>query len=82
MSAAICWERVKEDHESLYVLAPSSFIESMERAGLRLPCEIGDGAVPVLTGMAAMHRNDGKNPYEEMIELIEKHGTIRIWAEY
>jgi len=37
--------------------------------------------IPVLRGMASVHRGD-ENPYQSLIDIIEKCGTIRVWTEY
>ena len=81
MSATINWERVNPNPKHLKkVGGPSRFIDAMERAGYSLPCTLDDSCIPKLEGMAAL---DGEHsPYEELIDLINEHGPIRLWATY
>lgn len=83
MSANIYFRQVRPiDSESLSVYAPSSFIESMTEAFGVFPCILGANEVPVLKGMAALNRDGGGNPYSELIEAINKYGTVEVYAEY
>lgn len=87
MSAAICWEPTNKGHQ-LYVGAPQSFMDSLECIGVRIRSgdTIGQGHLDALRGMAHLYNNQEKdpkkNPYTQLIEAIEKHGEIRLWAEY
>jgi hypothetical protein len=88
VSASIFWEPVDPKPKRIGCWAPSSFMGQMERAGFRLPTNLDQGAIPVLRGMAAMISpglgtdGDPSNPFQELIDKIEKHGTISIWAEH
>lgn len=81
MSATINWERINTNPKYLKkVAAPSSFMEAMERLGYSLPCTVDQSTIPNLAGMAALA---GENSvYQELIELIDEHGAIRLWATY
>jgi hypothetical protein len=37
--------------------------------------------LPKLEAMAAMYESD-PNPFQELVELVEKYEAIRIWPEY
>jgi hypothetical protein len=84
MSASICYRPVDPKPKTIGAYAPSSFMEAMERAGMQLPCTIGKGAIPVLSGMSATWGKgaDSPNPYQNVIDAIEKYGDIELWAEY
>ena len=84
MSASIVWLPVKpEKYKSINAPAPSWFKETMERAGFELPCTLTSTDLPVLRGMAATNlRDDKPNPHQEVVDAVEKHGAIKIWAEY
>lgn len=87
MSASIFWEPVDPKPKSIGTWAPSSFMEIMERAGLGLPTNLDEAAIPVLRGMAATFGPGGPgrehpNPFQQLIDKIEKHGKISVWAEY
>lgn len=84
MSASICWRPVDKRDKTLRVGAPSLFMETMRKAGLEFPCTIGSEELPVLTGMAAVYgRNDENvNPFDELITLVEKYGSVELWASY
>ena len=82
MSATIHWRSTaKSDPHLKEVGAPSSFIESIERAFGGFPVELDEKAVPVLRGMTVMY-HEHPNGYDEIIELIEKHGSIELYASY
>ena len=81
MSATIFWEPVSTKAKSLRVMAPSSFISAMERANLSLPNTFDKSSVSILRGMAAT-MNDENNPFNELIEKIEKYGSVSVWYEH
>jgi hypothetical protein len=84
MSASVMWAP-NDSGKSLGVMAPSSFMEAMEAAGLCLPCDLNvDEHYAVLKGMmaAAGGRRVTENPYRDLLDLLDKHESIRIWAEY
>ena len=82
MSATILYRQVSSTGRSLSCFAPSSFIGSIEQAFGSFPCTLGEEAVPILTGMAAVCNDGGGNPYQELISAIEKLGTVEVWAKY
>jgi hypothetical protein len=79
MSATIFYEPVDPEPASIGVSAPSSFMDAMARAGFSLPCELEGKDIPTLQGMAAVAEKSG---YGDVIKAINKHGKIRLWAEY
>lgn len=82
MSQSICWEPVvPKDPETLCTWAPSNFKATMEAAGLELPCNIGQSDVATIRGMAAVWGDRDHNPYKQLLEILEKHDTIHLWAE-
>lgn len=84
MGASILFEPVDPEPQSIRCDAPSWFLEIMERAGMGLPCTLGEGSVRELRAMAATIRpdTDGSNPFKEIADLIGAHGSIRLWAQY
>jgi len=52
----------------------------MQRAGFELPCNLIHEAIPVLRGMAAGYGSED-NFYEHLIDIINEHGAIYLWAE-
>ena len=81
MSANIYWEAVNPNPKSLYTLAPSWFMECLERAGMELPHTFKESDIPVLRGLAASMRDD-INPFKELIEAIQENGMVNVWYEY
>lgn len=82
MSAAIIWEPVDSKRRRLRVGAPSAFLAKMERAfGDTMPMTLSEEKLPMLRGMAAMVDGE-ENPYQELIDIIESNGAIRLRAEY
>jgi hypothetical protein len=59
-------------------------METLSSIGLHVPGEAGQEHVNALEGMSATFNESEpeKNPYRELIEAIEKHGRVRLWAEY
>ena len=49
-----------------------------------LPCELTQNNIPVLNGMAAAFGRDAQapNPYQQILDALEKHYSIRLWASY
>jgi hypothetical protein len=55
----------------------------MERAFGPFPCTVGPAQVEMLRGMAMMYKgSDDDNPYLELIEIIDKQGTVQLHASY
>ncbi len=82
MSANIYYRPTKETGFQLSVDAPSTFMENIRKAFLsEFPLIFGQDSVQTLKGMAAMHHGE-ENPYDELIEAIEKHETIEVYAKY
>ena len=84
MSASIFWEPVNPRPDRIGTWAPSYFMECMERVGLRLPCTVSRSDIPKIQGMAATIKDDSEapNPFKEILEALEKHEAISLWAEH
>ena len=81
MSANLYWSPVRKGKD-IPVNAPSSFIEAMEAAmGSGQPWTIMESDMPVLRGLSAglKHERDAINA---ILEAVEKHGQIKVWAEW
>lgn len=81
MSASILWEPVTNSGRNLPVSAPSWFMGCLERAGMELPRVFSREDIPVLRGLAA-YNPDERNPFAELIKVINKHGEIEVWYEH
>ena len=80
MGATICWKPMETSNETI----PGKGIvkSALQKAfGYDLPHVYDVSHIPVLKGMAAVYYEDN-NPYEMLIEAIEKHDKIEVWAEY
>jgi len=84
MSATIHYRQTsKVDPYLKTCSAPSSFIESIEDAFHHFPCELEESDIGTLRGMASVYNSlEEDNPYKELIDLIEKFGSIKIYASY
>jgi len=84
MSASILYEPINPNPKSIDAWAPSSFMETMQRANIALPCTLGPDNIPILMGMAAVFgdKGDAPNPYQQLVDAINKYGKISVWAEY
>lgn len=82
MSASVYYRHVKPG-KNLPLMAPSHFIESMTKAiGCGPPWIVTAESIPILRGMAAVFRTDRENPYEILIEEIERYGSVQLEVEY
>lgn len=90
MSANIHWEPNRTKGKSLYTTAPSHFMESLRAIGWATGADseglLDASFLPALRGLAFLHNDRekdlDKNPYHQLIEAIEKHGEVRVWAVY
>ena len=80
----ISWDPVTPKRgKTLVVVALSRFLEVMKKCFGETPITLGREDLPILTGMAAAWSDNKRdNPFETIIEKIEEHGAINIWAEY
>lgn len=85
MSATIRWRPIVVDDKHLNVRAPSAFQAMMREAGLELPCKVSRANYDVLRGLAIAFgspSDDRPNPFQQILDLIETHDTVELWAEY
>jgi hypothetical protein len=80
MGATIHYRNASKADPSLDVNAPSSFIEALERGFGHLPIVLSDAHVEMLRGMAINSR--GESGYEDLIEKIQKYGSIEVYASW
>ncbi len=78
MGANILYTATKRGTD-LTCSAPSSFIESMNKAFGHFPCDLDESDISTLKGMASCA---GIETYDEIIEALEKHKEIRVFAVY
>ena len=59
-------------------------MDKMNEAGLSLPCTIGQESVSLLKGMAIGFgvMNEIPNPFQQILDLLEKHAEVELWAVY
>jgi hypothetical protein len=81
MSANIYWRPVTKNNKSINTHAPSSFQDTMHKLGLSLPCTVEARHIDLLKGAAASF-GQGPNPFLQMLELLEHHDAIELWAVY
>lgn len=83
MSANILWQPVDPERgKDLNVSAPSSFIEDIEVLFGKLPVVIGKDSLQTLRGWEIGWKTHPDNPVKRLIEAIETHGDIKIWAQW
>ncbi len=82
MSATLRYQPIRG--KSLNVGAPSSFQALLERVfGQRPPLSLDPSDVDRLrTAAAATDQEEFRKALEELAEAVEKHGDVRLWAEY
>jgi hypothetical protein len=83
MSASIFWRPVNSGHQ-LRIGAPSSFIDSLQRAfGSRLPVTLTGSDRPVLLGMAAATEyEEFREAYSELARALGEEDEIQVFASY
>ena len=83
MSASIYYQAVKPNKGANFnVSSPSSFLTTMGECFGDPPFILNGDDIPILSGMAATWSDKNNNPFEKLIEEIEKKDTIEVWAEY
>lgn len=83
MSASIYWRPVNSGHR-LSIGAPSSFIDSLERAfGSRPPITLTEIDIPKLEGMAAATEyKEFREAYGRLAYALREEDEIEIFAVY
>lgn len=86
MTANIIWLPVNKKENTLNILAPSGFMKDMAKVGLQLPRIINRNDIPKLTGMASVFGSafgdDNYNPYQQILDLLEKYEEIELKSKY
>lgn len=83
MSVSICWKPVSKISKTIN--GQSSVVDALRDAGFLLPYRFDYKDLAVLKGMAAStksHFGKEPNPYQQIIDAIEKHETIQVYTEY
>lgn len=60
----------------------SSDFEALKAVFGSPPWELTEADLPVLKGMAMVPGFAGVNLYKELLDLVEKHGSIKVWGEW
>lgn len=79
MSASIYFRPVKTIKHRLP--GQSSVVEALRRADIHLPCTLDKSDIETLRGMAATWEHND-NPYQAIIDALNKHISIEVWVEY
>jgi hypothetical protein len=85
MSATIYWRPGKQDNNKYLhnVSSASHFMSTLKNAGIgELPTRLSRHWIPTLNGMVAMCEDQEKNPYQELIDLLDKYDEIELYAQY
>lgn len=83
MSANIYWGPISPTRTALSTFAPQKFMLTLNAIGWTDNEELDESHLTALKGMAAVFETGtSANPYQQLIDAIEKHGSIHVWAEY
>lgn len=86
MSASIYWEPANRPAKDVPVSAPSRFLTTLQKLTGTSGQEfiLGEDHIAALEalGDCSPYQDDRHNPYLVLVEAIEKHGSIRVWAVY
>lgn len=87
MSANVYWESVKKDKHLKNVT--SSVIQSLKNLFGDFPIFLSINDCEIIKGMASVYNTENikwgisdKNPYTEILEILEKNNNIRLHIEY
>ena len=83
MTANIHWTPEEQSSEILDVCQPSSFISAMDRAFGDSPWVLAQKDLDRLQGMNCVcdRESSAAKEYQKLIELVVRHGAIRVWPE-
>jgi hypothetical protein len=83
MSASMCYRKVEHKNFSMKTVgAPSLFMSFLEEAfGCGFPMRLGSDHLSVIRGLS-IGAEGMRQSFEELMEIIEKHGEIELWPEY
>lgn len=84
MSATIYWRPLKEGVGLKYTSAPSSFQEYLESAFERqFPLRLLDSDLDSLRIAQRLTKDTNfQKDIQELIEAVERHGEIEVWAAW
>lgn len=85
MSANIYWEPANRPAVDVPVSAPQAFMRTLEHLGWQKHDDIlTEEDLPALRALAEVqpYAEEKRNPYTMLVQAIEKHGRIRVWAVY
>lgn len=84
MSANIRYRVVnpEPDGKCLPTWAPSSFINTLERAFGTFPVTLGPRDIRTLVGMVAASGGREQESYQALIDAIGDDNSVAVWAEY
>jgi len=79
---------IMEELKYFDIFSPSNFQECLAKAFGKvgaetiLPRIFDKSEIAILRGMAATWiETEGDNPYQAMIDVIKKHGKVKVWAD-
>lgn len=79
MGASYYARPLPPDRDHLGCHAPSTVREALEALGRRIPSEFDDNDIPTLRALSVA---SGDPFYAHLIDSIERHGRVRLEAEY
>jgi hypothetical protein len=82
MSANLYWRPAAKRGTCLSVAAPSSFMEVLGRISPGPPWTLDSSDLDRLRGAAAASNKGVREGFEELIEAIEKHKSVKVEVEY
>ena len=80
MSGTVYWERIDATHRSFNVGSASAFGEIMRRRFGSEPWEVSSNDLTWLQGVA--DSGDKCAAWDEIIEIVQSNGAIKVWREY
>ena len=86
MGANLCWEPANRPTKDVPTSAPQRMLEVLRKLTETSGQEfvLADYHLPALAALAETCEwgSAERNPYKTLIDAINKHGSIRVWAQY
>jgi len=82
MSASLCWCPVPKRSSTLSAMAPQHTMDILEEIGIEFPGEAGQEHLSSLRALSKSWPDQKHNPFADLVNAIEEHNRVRLWAEY
>jgi|HubBroStandDraft_2_1064218.scaffolds.fasta_scaffold08072_4 hypothetical protein len=82
MSANIYWTPGAVERNSIHTSTPQAFMRVLKVLNWELGDKLDESFLPSLRALAEVCHESERKAYKQLIDAIERHKEIRVWAEY